>query len=46
MNLIDNDGNGYIEYEEFIRASINKDLLITEKNLKTAFDMLIRIRVV
>ncbi len=39
MSLIDNDNNGYIEYEEFIRASINKEILLTEKNLKTAFNM-------
>lgn len=38
MKTIDSDNNGYIEFEEFIRASINKEKLCTEKNLKIAFD--------
>ena len=39
MNSIDFDNNGYIEYEEFIRATISKENLFTDINLKTAFDM-------
>ena len=39
MESIDFDGNGYIEYEEFIRVTIPKEQLFTEANLKTAFDM-------
>ena len=38
MKNIDNDNNGYIEIDEFIRATINKEKLLTEKNLKMAFD--------
>jgi len=38
FNKLDNDGNGYIEYEEFVRASINKNILTTEENLKFAFN--------
>lgn len=34
---VDNDNNGYIEYEEYIRASINKQSLLTEDILKFAF---------
>ena len=39
MKTIDTDNNGYIEFEEFLRASIDKDKLLTEKNLKIAFDV-------
>lgn len=39
MKTIDTDNNGYIEFEEFVRASIDKDKLLTEKNLKIAFDV-------
>lgn len=41
MNLIKNidlDCNGYIEYEEFISATVNKKNLINKENLKIAFD--------
>ena len=36
---IDHDNNGYIEYEEFLRATIDKDLLLSEPNLQMAFDL-------
>ena len=39
MKSIDFDGNGFIEYEEFIRVALPKEKLFTEKNLKIAFDM-------
>ena len=39
INSMDFDNNGYIEYEEFIRATISKENLFTDINLKTAFDM-------
>ena len=39
INSMDFDNNGYIEYEEFIRATIPKENLFTDVNLKTAFDM-------
>ena len=39
MKSIDFDGNGFIEYEEFIRVALPKDKLFTEQNLKIAFDM-------
>ena len=32
MKTIDTDNNGYIEFEEFLRASIDKEKLLTEKN--------------
>ena len=38
MDTLDNDGNGYIEYEEFLRATINMDTLLTETNLRMAFN--------
>jgi calcium-dependent protein kinase len=34
---LDNDNNGYIEYEEFVRASINKDIFVKEEILQFAF---------
>ena len=39
MKSIDFDGNGFIEYEEFIRVTLPKELLFTDSNLKNAFDM-------
>ena len=39
IESIDFDGNGYIEYEEFIRVTLPEEQLFTETNLKTAFDM-------
>ena len=39
MKTIDTDNNGFIEFEEFVRASIDKEKLLTEKNLKIAFDL-------
>jgi len=34
---LDSDNNGFIEYEEFVRASINKEILVTDEILKFAF---------
>mgnify|MGYP000865024384 CR=1 FL=1 len=34
---LDNDNNGYIEYEEFVRASIDKDIFIREEIMMFAF---------
>ena len=31
------DNNGYIEYEEFVRASVSKEFFLSEKVLKFAF---------
>ena len=36
---IDSDNNGFITFEEFLMASINKEKILTEKNLKMAFDV-------
>lgn len=35
---IDQDNNGFIEYEEFLRVALNKNTLLSQKNLKLAFD--------
>ena len=37
---LDGDNNGYIEYEEFIRACIDKKTLMTKEKLKYAFRFL------
>ncbi len=37
FNKMDNDKNGYIEYQEFIIASIDKSIFLKEENLKFAF---------
>ena len=39
MSTIDVDKNGYIEYEEFLRASLNKEKLLSKENIKIAFDL-------
>ena len=39
LKNIDSDNNGYISFEEFLIASINKEKILTEKNLKMAFDV-------
>ena len=36
---IDTDNNGYISFEEFCIALINKEKILTEKNLRMAFDV-------
>ena len=38
MKLIDQDKSGQISIEEFLRATVNYENLVTEKNLKYAFD--------
>jgi calcium-dependent protein kinase len=38
MSDIDQDRNGYIEYEEFLRVALDKNTLLSRKNLKLAFD--------
>ena len=38
FNIIDTDKNGKIEYEEFLRAAIDKKILIEENNLKLSFE--------
>jgi len=35
---IDQDRNGFIEYEEFLRVALDKNTLLSQKNLKLAFD--------
>ena len=37
---LDGDNNGYIEYEEFLRACIDKANLMTKENLRYAFKFL------
>jgi len=39
MNIIDVDGNGFIEYEEFLRASIDINKILTDDNIKIVFQL-------
>ena len=39
FEIIDVDGNGFIEYEEFLRAGLDKRKILTENNLETAFKL-------
>ena len=39
IKCMDFDGNGFIEFEEFIRVTLPKEQLFTDINLKNAFDM-------
>jgi len=37
MKVIDKDGSGSVEYQEFLRATCDLNLLLTDQNLKMAF---------
>ena len=39
MNIIDFDKNDFIEYEEFLRAVLNKEKIITKNNLEISFKL-------
>ena len=39
FEIIDVDRNGFIEYEEFLRAGLDKSKILTENNLDTAFKL-------
>ena len=38
VKSFDRDGSEFVEFEEFLAAFLKKDLILTEKNLKYAFD--------
>jgi calcium-dependent protein kinase len=38
MNTVDTDGNGFIEYSEFIAAAINLETLLSKNTLEAAFN--------
>ena len=40
MRSLDKDGNGVIDYSEFITAAIDKAAVLNKDNLKSAFKML------
>ena len=37
IKLMDQDNDQYIEYEEFLRITINREIVLSEKNLEMAF---------
>jgi len=38
MATVDTDGSGYIDYTEFLAATVNKKKLLSESNLEVAFN--------
>ena len=38
MATVDTDGSGYIDYTEFLAATVNKKKLLSSKNLEVAFN--------
>lgn len=40
MKALDKDGNGVIDYQEFITAAIDKATLLNKENLRAAFNLL------
>ena len=40
MKAMDKDGNGIIDYTEFITAAIDKTAILNKDNLKAAFQMI------
>jgi calcium-dependent protein kinase len=40
MNSLDRDGNGVIDYTEFITAAIEKSTMLNKQNLISAFKMI------
>lgn len=38
MNSIDLDGNGFVDYSEFLTASMNKEKILSIQNLEAAFN--------
>lgn len=40
MKSLDKDGNGYIDYTEFITAAIDKVAFLNREKLKEAFQIL------
>jgi len=37
MRDVDTDNNGYIDYTEFIKASIDSRIVLTKENLRATF---------
>jgi calcium-dependent protein kinase len=38
LTKIDADGNGYIEYNEFLTSTVEKSKMLSQQNLKQAFN--------
>ena len=39
MKEVDTDGNGFIDYNEFLKACISEQVMYSRENMKKAFDM-------
>jgi calcium-dependent protein kinase len=40
MQSIDKNNNGVIDYTEFLTAAADKDILLSEKNLRMVFNII------
>jgi calcium-dependent protein kinase len=38
INKVDCDGNGYIEYNEFLTSTVEKNTMLSKQNLMMAFN--------
>lgn len=45
MEVADLDGNGTIDYTEFMNATIDKSKIITKERLQLAFDFFDKVRI-
>ena len=37
MKSVDLDGNGYIDYNEFLTAAVNREKILSKQNLEMTF---------
>ena len=44
FDLVDIDGSGFIDYSEFVIASMNEKNLLTNEKLQSAFKMFDKVR--
>ena len=41
MRNVDSDGSGYVEYDEFIRSTVKRSTMLSQRNLEIAFNFLV-----
>ncbi len=45
MNSVDLDGNGTIDYNEFLAATMNRSKIMSKQNLEAAFKMFDKVNI-